>query len=529
MGIKRYTASFDTTITNAYKQSLTTRGTGSNMGASDILETFSIYGQVSGSSGGSQELSRILLKFPVNHISASRYNGDLPVSGNVSFYLNMSNVVHGRTLPSTYTLMVMPVSNSWSEGAGLDMEGYTDEGYASWLSASTSKKWDTAGGDYHSATYADLSSNTLPSSSFYFENGNEDLELDITNLVEEWIVGEAYSSAYPGKRNYGIGIHLTGTQEAYWAGASDHEVIQNTVGTLTSSYYTKMFYGRGTEYFFKRPAIEARWDSATKDNRANCYLSSAMAPAVDNLNTLYLYNYVRGELKNIPNIDNHDPIYIQIHSGTSGPSSHALHLPKGGGVYDISPQYITGGYAATGTYSASFATTSSVASSTYLYDVWLSGAAAQLHDITSPTFYHTGAAITPKTFEASNKSPDQTYYTSIKNLRDTYVSNETARFRVYTRAKDWNPTLHTVASTDIETTMVESASFKVYRLIDDMDIVPYGTGSDMHTQLSYDMSGSYFDLDMSMLQPDYAYGIKLVYRVNGKWVEQPQSFKFRVE
>ena len=57
MGIKRYTASFDTTITNAYKQSLTTRGTGSNRGASDILETFSIYGQVSGSSGGSQELT----------------------------------------------------------------------------------------------------------------------------------------------------------------------------------------------------------------------------------------------------------------------------------------------------------------------------------------------------------------------------------------------------------------------------------------------------------------------------------------
>ena len=150
------------------------------------------------------------------------------------------------------------------------MEGYTDEGYASWLSASTAKKWDSAGGDYHSATYTNLASNTLPSSSFYFEKGDEDLELDITNLVEEWIVGEAYSSAWPGKRNHGIGIHLTGTQEAYWAGASDHEVVQNTVGTLTSSYYTKLFFGRGTEYFFKRPIIEARWDSATKDNRANC-------------------------------------------------------------------------------------------------------------------------------------------------------------------------------------------------------------------------------------------------------------------
>ena len=45
MAIKRYDATKDNTITNAFKQDLTTRGTGSNMGLSDILEVFSIYGQ----------------------------------------------------------------------------------------------------------------------------------------------------------------------------------------------------------------------------------------------------------------------------------------------------------------------------------------------------------------------------------------------------------------------------------------------------------------------------------------------------
>ena len=64
MAIKRYTADADTTITNAYKANLTTRGTGSNMGLSDVLTAFSIYGQASGSTDGySQELSRILIKF----------------------------------------------------------------------------------------------------------------------------------------------------------------------------------------------------------------------------------------------------------------------------------------------------------------------------------------------------------------------------------------------------------------------------------------------------------------------------------
>ena len=45
MAIKRYFANADNTITNAYEENLTTRGTGSNMGRADILEVFSLYGQ----------------------------------------------------------------------------------------------------------------------------------------------------------------------------------------------------------------------------------------------------------------------------------------------------------------------------------------------------------------------------------------------------------------------------------------------------------------------------------------------------
>ena len=50
MAIKRYLASADNTITNAFKANLSSRGTDANMGASDVLETFSIYGQADSSS-----------------------------------------------------------------------------------------------------------------------------------------------------------------------------------------------------------------------------------------------------------------------------------------------------------------------------------------------------------------------------------------------------------------------------------------------------------------------------------------------
>ena len=65
MAIKKYYANKDNTITNAFQQNLVTRGTGANMGLSDILEAFSIYGQASAES---TELERILIQFPVDQI-----------------------------------------------------------------------------------------------------------------------------------------------------------------------------------------------------------------------------------------------------------------------------------------------------------------------------------------------------------------------------------------------------------------------------------------------------------------------------
>ena len=100
--------------------------------------------------------------------------------------------------------------------------------------------------------------------------------------------------------------------------------------------------------------------------------------------------------------------------------------------------------------------------------------------------------------------------------------------RLFTRLKDWSPTIYTVASKQIQNDIVEDAYFKIFRMIDEKDVISYGTGSLNHTRLSYDASGSYFDLDTSMLERDYMYGVKFVFYENGKYIEQPDAFKFRV-
>ena len=273
MAILRYTASADNTITNAFQADLTNRGTGSNMGYADSLEVFSIYGQNSSSATGqSQELSRALIQFPIHTIISDRSAGSVPASGSVSFYLRMFNAETPFTLPQDFTLTVAPISQSWVEGTGLDMDEYRDLGSSNWLQARVSASaddgtWTSIGGDYLTAS----NYNTT------FPQGYEDLEVDITSLVEQWVDG-TYS-------NNGVGIHLTASQEAYHSsstGADSGNIINNLSGS-TDSYYTKKFFSRSTQYFFSRPVLEARWDSRTQDDRENFFYSSSAAPAADNL------------------------------------------------------------------------------------------------------------------------------------------------------------------------------------------------------------------------------------------------------
>jgi hypothetical protein len=132
---------------------------------------------------------------------------------------------------------------------------------------------------------------------------------------------------------------------------------------------------------------------------------------------------------------------------------------------------------------------------------------------------------------ASQTVAKPTYYMNITNLRNKYRNDETARFNLYIRNKNWSPTVYTVANTSPESTTIMSASYRVFRLVDGLEVVSYGTGSDLHTQLSYDISGNYFDFDMKLLDPGYAYAFKLAFydAALTSWVEQPEIFKFRVE
>lgn len=485
MGFRRYEASKDNTITNAFKPNLVESASYSNMGKSDILEIFHIYAQAS---TASQENSRILMQFDTSQISSDRQLGLIPASGSVSYYLKLFNAKHSQTTPQDFTVVVAPVSKSWDEGIGLDMENYSDEYASNWVSSSEGTAWNNLGGDYH----------LTPRYEQTFTNGTEDLELNVTSLVEEWLAGT--------KSNYGFGIFLTSSQE------------QST----SRSYYTKKFFARGTEFFFKKPHLEARFNATVKDTRGNFCYSSSLATSQENLNTIYLYNNFNGSLRNIPSIGT-GSIYVSIYSGSTGPSGSALTLVADGvNVSSTSPTVVTGSWVSKGVYKAVFAITASDTPYTTLFDVW--------HNGNLTTQFNT-SSIETKIIKANNNSETSKYLIKITNLKDYYYHNEETRIRVYARPRNWYPNFYTVAQDKPETTILQSSSYSVIRIADNLEAIPFGTGSTLHTLMNYDVSGNYFDFNMANLEPDYAYGFVVsIYNDNlSAWEINPELFKFRVE
>ena len=468
MSIKKYKANADTTITDAFQFDLTNRATDSNMGASDSLEIFSIFEQAD----SSLERSRILIKFPLDKMVLDRQNGNLPASGSVKHFLRLYNVAHPYTLPKNFYVSVMPVSQDWQEGYGLDMESYSDPGFglingygATWFYRQSGSLWSETG----SAGLASYEQRQL------FEIGNEDLNVDVTRIVEDWI-----RETIP---NYGFVVKLSSSYEN---------------GDQKQSFYTKKFSARGTEYFYSQPAIESIWDSSIIDSRKDFYnKSDALSPA-DNTNYLYYYNKVDGRLKNIYN----------------NPNLSVKFYANSGMTDEISAESISVSNVSSGIYKASVIlnTTSST-----VYDKWYSGSYV----------YHTNS-FEVKARSGGDTFQNEEYIISLKNGKPKYLSNETVTFNLYSRFKNWSPTIYTVATTNIENNSIKNLYYRVFRIEDNKQVIDYMTGSVPATRTSIDKLGNYFTLDMSLLEPGYSYGLKFAI-CEDSVKEFKEVYKFRVE
>jgi len=309
--------------------------------------------------------------------------------------------------------------------------------------------------------------------------GNEDLEVDVTNLVENWISGTL--------NNNGFLVKLSGSYED---------------GSKRNSYYTKKFFSRGTQYFFKKPIIECRWEDVVKDDRGSFYSTSSLLSDSDNTYNLYFYNRFNGKLKNINSNPN---LQIKLYSDSNYTNQVSVVSSS------VSNPSI-------GVYKASIRVSTTASA---LYDKWhLSG---------NQSVIYFSSSFDVNQYNAQDFYSNEQYVFSITNMKTKYSSGENVIFRIFSRLKDWDPNVYSVSTRNIENSVVKNLFYRIYRIDDGLEIVPYSTGSLEYTKTSYDTNGNYFNFDMNILEPDYSYGLQLA-RWDGNVLEEyKQVYKFRVE
>jgi hypothetical protein len=211
-----------------------------------------------------------------------------------------------------------------------------------------------------------------------------------------------------------------------------------------------------------------------------------------------MYNYIRGKLRDIAGDSSARPVLNLYASSGSVPEGSALYFRDSS---NNAVNFLSASRESVGVYKASFSVTGGAVSTTYPYlqDVWTM----------SGSELHTGSVIAPKTHSFSNYNPNSKHVVTISNLKPRYTTGQTERFRLFVREKGWSPNIYTVAKSTPANLLIESASYQLTRLSDNKIVIPYNTGSDSATMLSYDVSGNYFDLDLDMLEAGYTYGLKL--------------------
>lgn len=118
----------------------------------------------------------------------------------------------------------------------------------------------------------------------------------------------------------------------------------------------------------------------------------------------------------------------------------------------------------------------------------------------------------------------------IYNLKSVYDRQESPILRTYLRPKDWNLAVVTTGSSDVSGTILTNAYWQVVDNFTDEVLIPFGTGSSLHTKMSYNDRGNYFKFPMQNLVPGLTYRFDIgYYDIEGVWNVFRDDTTFRVK
>lgn len=207
-------------------------------------------------------ISRFIIKFDLDELSEKLSSKEINEDLVASYRLKMTNAIPGdrilepefefdvldKRIAASFDLIAFPINKDWDEGRGYDLfqENYLVRqagnplatGYSNWNFATMTTPWDEPG-IFTNPTASTAVTNVVTQ---HFDIGNEDIDMDITDMVNDWLSG--------GSINNGIGI-------AY---RRDYELLS------TDTRYISSFFTENTNTAFK-PYIEVTYNQSFKDDR----------------------------------------------------------------------------------------------------------------------------------------------------------------------------------------------------------------------------------------------------------------------
>jgi hypothetical protein len=215
-----------------------------------------------GGLGSRNSISRHLIQFDINELKEKLNSKEINSEYVSSYRLRMTNVIPDgellesdfefakmrKKVASSFDLIAFPINKPWDEGRGYDLlgteyinisQGDTNlSGYSNWNNATNITAWDEPGIFLNPTASTAVTAYSIQ----HFDKGDEDINMDITDIVNGWLSGDS---------NNGIAISYS----------SEYENIEEDTRFLSR------FYTEKTNTAFK-PFLEVVYDNqVVRDER----------------------------------------------------------------------------------------------------------------------------------------------------------------------------------------------------------------------------------------------------------------------
>jgi hypothetical protein len=234
------------------------------------------------------------------------------------FYLRLYEAEGNQELSTEYTLAALPISESWNEGTGKFGDNPKVTNGVSWKNRnfypnSSETNWSGSGVFHGEGGGVTIFTSSLGGdASQSFSNESPDVEMDVTDIVSNWLLTGSNS-------NNGFLIRFSGSQETN----------DTTFGKLK-------FFSRNTHTIYA-PKLEMRWDDHLPCTGSNTGSLNALTMSGQVDNYLYMKNFKESYKENekVKFRVGARKQYIQKNFSTSVQTVTGSFIPEGSGSYSI--------------------------------------------------------------------------------------------------------------------------------------------------------------------------------------------------